>query len=894
MHTNHRAFARVGCVPIEAISRLASDDVSQKLLALFEQEKECTHVQALLGQMLYSSASTAEPERRRILINLQREIRRGRFNQISERLANEFPEGDDLISDAIEKISGRQLAFHEYLMTFKSACAANRRVLKEVLVDEDFMKGLLLSSDSLYRNLEKYQQWNGKNLNARLNQIERGLTRYASRAAMKATPFGRFCTILPLTVQEDNVPRQVIRGPFAYSKKSLIRADKRELRALWEHLTKLPMLWRHIPVRKNASLRPVEGHFVFLYGKDDNESFRRIRIVPAIEKTVLHYSSSHECSVSCLTEAIRSSSVDEAPEKIDSFVRKLVEIGVVETYCPVQEQTPLWLGKLANWIQKCQCEQFARTPEALQELERLLDAYASGSIEDRGRISERIRTITAVLETELALPTSLSIRILEDVGSRETEFYIHSQDGMSSIIAVLQSIGTALCTVSQRRAQIATLRAFFDDRFPRESAVSFLEFYEAYYREKRERETVGKTDPEDSVAKSTAKYNPLRLKFIDEIQDSVRRVIEVFGRKLRLTPSADEVNISCSDIDVEIKGMNRPLLDQKWQSTFGQFCIGEDGQERFVLTKPGMGLGFGKYASRFLPLLPEHYTEDIRKCNDLSADFSLVEIDGDSCFNANLHPSLTNSVLVHQSLFGTPSMQNQILLVNVDVIRSALDRHSLNLVDRSSGKRIEPVDLGFLNPIRRTLSHQLLEQFSSTGPISIPLPLRGASPAVEGREVPPVQYRPRIVIDGKLVVSRRQWHVRKDVFPLATREEDPVHYFLRLNRWRIDTGIPQLVYVRWVSEHSSPQHGMDEEEHTEDQQDGGKNTKVAGRANVDAHKPQYIDFSSPLLVALIPRGESQFIPSVAIIEEVYPTQADLPTHGDRRYATEILLEYSLG
>jgi hypothetical protein len=181
--------------------------------------------------------------------------------------------------------------------------------------------------------------------------------------------------------------------------------------------------------------------------------------------------------------------------------------------------------------------------------------------------------------------------------------------------------------------------------------------------------------------------------------------------------------------------------------------------------------------------------------------------------------------------------------------------------------------------------------------------------------------RPRIVLGGRIVVARRRWLVEHTAFPPAEGGgEDDADVFLRVNLWRKALGIPDRVYVvvfpnqdHVVAEDAKAQmdaapeaaelDGADVDAGTEP--DEGTEPAVSSpvkageppigptrpdRRSRDYVKPQYIDFTSPLLVALfirLPVGLRSF---KVVIEESYPERKDLITDGTRAFASELVLQ----
>ncbi len=252
------------------------------------------------------------------------------------------------------------------------------------------------------------------------------------------------------------------------------------------------------------------------------------------------------------------------------------------------------------------------------------------------------------------------------------------------------------------------------------------------------------------------------------------------------------------------------------------------------------------------------------------------------------------------------------------VFRDDEDSIGLKLIDRTTGARIHPVDLGFLGLPMRPALYQLLAKFSPVPGCRVELPQSLPDSTSSGETPPRITYRPRIVYDSSIVLARRRWVVPSVLFPTRAAVEDELSYFVRLNRWRSANGIPAIVYVRvfpkgnrlvpipahnglqsTVGDEDKPQQTVrngtvdDGRDDKSSDTENGRQIKAAGtttRSSRDFVKPQFIDFASPLLADLfgrLPAGLSDY--SVQI-EERYPPNDALPMIAGERYASELIIQ----
>jgi hypothetical protein len=358
---------------------------------------------------------------------------------------------------------------------------------------------------------------------------------------------------------------------------------------------------------------------------------------------------------------------------------------------------------------------------------------------------------------------------------------------------------------------------------------------------------------------------------------------------------------------------------------------------RFVFPEGRYFVGYGKYFSRFLHLFSEDLRVDIYNTNNrISVDIA-AEICGDDNFNANLHPPLLEYEISYPTGEGGLA-KKQLDCTNIIVEADAHDPYLLRLKDKVSKRFINPLDLGFQNSMMRPPLFQLLANFTSPANFSLNIPssfeLNGKeSPrnTIEGKDntrkgnsnVPKVVYRPRIVLEGDIILSRKTWFVPGELFPSISDKEEDAEYFIRINKWRIENKIPSEVYVKIIIiSHYLPQNinttknkmdkspeqrniknmaGIDDLSKEDAVYESAKsitgennaqtiNTKRKQKMSRDYNKPQYIDFNSPLLVNLLGKISVNLKHFKVIIEERYPQTKGLLSVNDDCYASEQIFQ----
>lgn len=454
------------------------------------------------------------------------------------------------------------------------------------------------------------------------------------------------------------------------------------------------------------------------------------------------------------------------------------------------------------------------------------------------------------------------------------------------------------------------MRYYFSGKYGPANAVPLLTFYEDYYREikrpeeeridalQKERRTKLRQEASpDHQGQFIAKESDIFAEARQEIADSILLVPEIEERRhLRSawserlaalieaqgTAPGEEVRITLE----HIRAINRTLsidVPGGHPTSYGMFIqfFDEQGQPdgrdglKGVLNGPTPG--FGKMISRFLHIFEPEMTDAQREWNLATEQNSiLAEACDTSFFNANLHPPLMPfEVAIPDSNNSLPVTQ-QIPVTDLAVSFDESSR-SLRLIHTPSGRFVYVFDLGLQNIMGRSPLYQLLCQFTLANTPS-GLPLREAINGIYERKdrlagEGEISVRPRIMFEDCVVLQRRAWIVPKRLLPLRRQQEGDWAYFIRLNEWRLERGIPEEVFV-FILPQTTPELIPAE------------GAKRLGR---DDYKPQYVSFRNPLLVKLL-EGLMSKAPESCKIEEMLPRSDQLLGTKEGRRVTEFLIQ----
>jgi len=831
-----------------------------------------------------------------------------------------------------------------------------RRRLRQVLADPDFQRGLLLSSPTLFGNLSKYVAAGPRVSRSRNDQIERGLLRYATRAAMKATPFGTLCAVIAGRIVEGGPPRSrmtFIGNPDSHH--SVVRLNKRLFRILWDHLKDRMAVRRALGVHVNPTLRIDGDQFVFLAPAPGTEAFRRVPAADTLKLVLAATGNGAANYRELVAEIARLPEVDATEEESECYVDHLLAIGLLRFGSPIRQQDPDWDLALRSFLTTVVDEHAECVATLLGSLRVSVSAYGPAAIDVRVALGHRMRAEVdeALKALGVEAQQNVSLVALEDMTADAT-LVVSDDRRLRGAMDELSTFADHAMRVSVQRIKQANMRHFFDHRYGAAvHRVSLLEFYETYHREHLKEYSdptvLARNAAGGEKLNANSPLNPFGLSFIASVLSARNRIGDLFRARWAQSPDAIEVKVALEAIAEAVRGVPASALPCQSASAFCQVLTGtEDSGIRILLPNGLLYAGFGKYFSRFLHLLPTTFAEELLSDNSrLIEDGLLAEIESDADFNGNLHPPLVPAAIGYPAADGDP-VRGQISAMDIDVARDAADSWALVLLDRRRGQRVLPLDLGFLSPALRPPLHQLLVQFSPIAPGDVPIPdWAGPTPLASRPGNSSIRYRPRFTVGESIVLSRRRWIVPGAEFPRPKKDERSSDFFHRVSCWRTANGIPEEAYLRvlpgWrpgARAEPDPGEGDDEgfdsaphplahasvteppetNEPRRDHRDASRRSREpsegnnrgvqagvdqspearqavkpsGARSSRDWRKPQFIDFSSPILVDLFGRLPGGLLAFSVLIDERLPDGAGLPQGNDGRYSFELILQLNQG
>jgi hypothetical protein len=915
-----RGVARLAGVPADAITRIASDCTSAReieggLVTLLAFKRNFPSVsQAMSSDLFDLIPKIEEPTLRRQLLAIRRRLFGGyALSSVDHAAINVLPESVSASVRACARLNEMiRVSASAVKVAHDELIVRERRHLKSQLSNDNFQKGLLLASNALWESQSRYLSSDDEKLSSKIQHIEHGLLKYLLRASMKATPFGRFCVLARLqfhnAMETDSTALTFDSDPSAV--RGFVRQNKAIYGFVWRAAKKDRETAARLPVRLNRTLRCNVIEASFLTSEGAIETFRRIQLTSVLSIIMEQVRSAKLATPRSLAETlVENPELDVTLEEAESYLLGLLDLGFLCFIEPAQDHSSDWMNDLYESLGAVPTAFASDVRRRISESNNYLSSYESAHTVARRSIAERFcqlweLPLTIGPEAKMSLPRN---SFYEDA-STSASLCIPDTPAVQSAIREFRDWCTLVRPICFTRIEQATMRHFFDKKVQASSVdrIDLLDFYEQYYREHMKEHLEAKSDLERNGYSSEEKqsiHNPFDLPYIDAIQRSRASIVALIQTAWRANPDAGQIHVRKDEI-ADILRARVPGLRQSSRRSVASFCQlvlpASDPTAALIICKYGAhSTGYGKYYSRFLHTLPHSVTLSVREGNaSIDREHVLSEILLDGNFNANLHPALLGSSIMYptserQSQPGCLSVTD--LLVRAD----PNDENALILEERSTGKRVVPVDLGIQALHARPALFQMLTTFAMAGS-GLPLPQShgGAEEAGESRpNRSRITHRPRIIFEDKVVLSRRRWSMPVEELPLQYSQETDAEYFVRVNVWRATGGIPSRVFFSVDGTYGAAQNrpaSAESEGETNHVGEVHASANVQVQRRTDAVKPQFVNFASPLLVRMVSKLAKMHQHEMLHFEECLPEFEDLPRFNGKRYAYEMTIEVTLG
>lgn len=834
-----------------------------------------------LEDALFAAVPRVDAATRRILLSVKRDCHNAR-PLAHHAAAPSWSDIRHVAGDVADEVVSLEARLDAWDAAFADAFAAERdrqrHALHGVLRDRAFMRGLAMGSADLANALRDVDAPSA-GATRRDERAETALLRYVTRAAIKVSPFSTLTTVGLGTLRRHAGPAGIeLRGPWRT--RSVLRLKRFLLDQAVFFLLRHPAFRDRLPLALNDAAIEVEpGRFLFLRpghwaldGENGalryhHEALVRTSIGGAIDDAVRATVSRGGVDLPRLVQiaiACTGEDADAVRERID----RLMELGFIEFILPWPAQSARLERRILVHLRTLPAspalDAFVAELDAVVRMEagyaRAADpAAALVALEHRIQSMRRAAARLADADPDVAAtggPTEF--HLYEDVfvstrrrGSSAPVLRM-SRAAADEAVRNAMPLVRASALFDRRHEFLLTLGAWARKQWPGERRVAALELFHAAQPLWREYARFhARWWKEKDVA---LRWNPLEL---PEIDDLGRHRDEVFAAlRTCVVPGDEENRVDPATVDALLEGVPDRFTDaEAWGVCLLLQPASDDGS-LWMLSRAKEGTG--RYAARYTaamdPASRREWTANLAARGAFRLHGERAELldagrpQGDTL---NVHAAQTPRVLVLPGEQPGVAAHRRLRLADVWM---HWDEDGAPTLRDSAGVRLLPVHLGMAFEVYMP---QLVRFLAAFGPNE----LGGVFPAQPSRREGEVTTAPRTVM-GNLVLHRRWWSVPAAPFAEALRESD-ARALAAIGRLRRAWGLPAQAFF------AEPQSNF-----------------FFGTV----HKPQYVDFTSPLFVPLL-RAALERGGERLHLTELLPTPAQCPRDGEGRpRALEVVVD----
>jgi hypothetical protein len=875
-------IVRIAGLPAETVapfSHAALIEVIERRERLRERLGE---VRSTLVECLHGAVRTAAREDRRFLLSVKRSCFNGgalkAFRQdprwpFLANVASAVVDTAVIMEGAVEEVEA------EVETSYRRALRQERESLVQLLANRAFVRGIALSSPDIAQHLDRLIGREPDRFGRREKRLCLTLLRYASRAALKLSPFSTL-TRTGLGRVTDGAPADFAFLPGAsWQERSTISLRRELLEQCSSLLLRCGRFTEGLQVSINETLtcggngtcaffRPGRWEFDDESGpfRYREPSFVRVRLEgPLVPWMLAELRGEPRTIHRHLVERAVAAFDTEDRDLIVQGIAGLLDIGFLSLILPWSFNEPDLEHRILTYLDALPDVGLGDFRDRLRELIGLLSGYAETA--SPARILGLGKRGVEGLFRALALPAGVDSQIefkaydktfeeevflLPEPAPTGTHEIVHlARDRMRALVEDLEPLACWIDLHSSVHDLLHTLAAFGERRWPGAKDVGLLEFFGAaqplFNAYLRYRAGLLATSPA-----SPPGFNPLSLESVRGLNRWREYVAKGLNDCFRDAGPAQRL---CS------RALGA-LLDQvpavaARACAFCAFVQPVDPEGRlWVLSS--LGEGFGRFGSRFTLGMDDDtrasWTAWFTPLSVLELEGEQVELVDMACpgpRTINVHAQQTCRVLKMPGEHPTVALER---LVHLHDLRVRLRGAELPpvLTDAIS-RRLLPISLGSLNTDARPTLLKFLSIFGSRD-LRRPLPTRAP------REVDGVQVLDRHLL-GPIVYSRKKWRFEPQQLLSSIEGCGEPAAYVRVNRWRLGQGIPDQVFVL---------------------------EPIALAGSFYHRKPQYIDFSSPSFVQIF-RSILRENVRALVLEEALPTPDRFPVRGSG-WAAEVQLE----
>lgn len=891
---------RVAGLPFDVVEGLRFHDGVRWAEEVLAAEDAITADSGRLADALEIAVAThrEDPARRRLLINLRRDVFNGRAPR-DGAAAMELLDGDTaaMLRDWLAAAQRRDRLVRAGEDLFATETRARRETLRELAARPELRCGVLLSSPSLDRYLNTYLDAGPGKLGKRARRIERSVLEYLYRTACKTSPFSTLTGVALGAFALAGGAGGAVLAELSGEPVATVRLSVAVLSRISAILHADPAVRADLPVRATAGWRVDRDRIRYLrrhraLGEDDEDD--AVTIDPVSE--TLFYLPAGTMLADVLAALPEGTTIpmaelaarmvgetDRDPADVTEYLAHLLRLGLlVVPALQVDIHDPDPLGTCLTRLRELDRPWAHGLAGRLARVAAAVEEYPTAALDRRRALLDLARTELRAAHADagredVPVPRTL---VYEDTAVPATRVVGDLDVWERGMLPQLRQLCRILPAFDLNVGRRLATKGFFLARYGPGGTCSDLlsfahEFQQDFYEHFSMRQMRRRAFDEDN--NHVRQENWFKQPEIEALDDARCAAADrMDGAYAALPDGATELHLDQSFMDSVAAHVPDTLGVLDPRSFFMQVADSGDGAPLAVVNRiySGLTLLFSRFAHLFAaggaagpadgePDLVDRLRMALIEMQPPGTVFAELR-GGNDATNLNLHPAITGyEIVCPGEISGRPAGEQIPVedLVVTDVSDDDGGATGNRLALRSTRLDVEviPVYLGFLLPMALPDVQQVLLTFSYTGMASLDL-WAGTSVPLPGDTI--AAY-PRVRF-GDVVLQRRMWKMHPDYLPRREPDDTDATWFLRWQRWQRDNGLPRRVFA-------TP--------------DGAG----AGGAAVD-HKPLFVDFDSVFSLTLLDALGRAAGERLAMTEMLPGPDELWLRDGDDRYVTELTME----
>lgn len=873
---------RVGGLPVDTMAVFHSE-LPARLKKLDENAGKVIELRNALVQQIHQHLSQLDTDLRRLALTVKRHAFNGRPLSGPARQ----PEWPTLVAKL--PLTASLLQLEQEVAADHDAFAQDLKARKhrEVVAlialfhDVELRRGLALASPALVAQLDRLlhqQEQNPADLTQgrKARKAMVSLLRYVSRAALKLSPYSTLTRVALGKVGSTSGAR-LLGESEAWSSRSLVRLQRYILSQV------IHVLQHHKPFRNTLTLQwnptafELHGRWHWLRPAgwqldttiDRPRPVQQALVKAAFKGDVLRWlarqtqAPAEPTTLPVLLERARHELGTAEQTELEGLLERLLDLGLLVFQSPISVfEAKLEDGLIAHFEKmKAQGHDAADLMQIQADLQGILALQAAlPHSSDPAQEIDRLEAAILELWRQASplgpwpgakLAKNLDDHFFEDLfvtGPGENgELFEVGQQEVRRLRQDLASL-VHLSTLLDRRFELLlTLSAAFGRQWPDQARVPLLQAFEFLQPFTRDFRAFLKNCRPNSV------FNPLELADVDKVAALRREVLADYRAAIQTRGNEDFLDPA--ELAILVERIPRPFRSAVGACFFLQPC-GDHGRQ-WVMN--WLHEGTGRFGSRFTvvmePHIREKYVRHLQAASHARATRpDLLDLLVPGSENLNVHAPISATCLIGPGDH-CPSFPGSVLGIE-DLYFSVDPESGLPRLEDADGKSLLPAHLGGSD---HRLLPVLLKFLADLGPGD----LRGrlpSSPTLKSEDGIEIQTRLSL---GSVVVRRARWVVPTAELARSIADLEDHEAFVAIDRWRRGCRLPERVFIieRIAAEQAQPRY-----------------------------KPQYIDFSSPLFVAVF-RAALALNGERLDFEELLPApEMAIRDEAGRPWAVELLLD----